>query len=116
MDLGFTQHHAAEWTVLEINGEIDIATAPLVSDTVHRLIEREGVEKLLLDLRGVAFLDAAGVGALVRAHKLLIARGERLRLTGLRPNIARVLHVTGVNRLFDIVTGFDTADRERSAG
>jgi anti-sigma B factor antagonist len=107
VDLGFAQHSAEGWTVLAISGEIDIATAPKVFAVVHQVIEGEGISRLLLDFSGVAFLDAAGVSALVRAHKILVERGERLRLTGLRPHVARVLRITGVATVFDIVPGLD---------
>jgi anti-anti-sigma factor len=44
----------------------------------------EAPEDVILDLSGVDFVDSCGIGALVVLHKRLIARGHRLKVSGLR--------------------------------
>jgi anti-anti-sigma factor len=41
-------------------------------------------DDVVLDLSRVSFVDSYGVGALVLLHKKLVARGHRLKVSGLR--------------------------------
>ena len=82
---------------LELSGEIDV-------DVRDELRAALGVAvttgaDVVIDLTRVSFIDASGVGALVRAHRRL--RGDHaLHLCGARPGIRRVLDITGVRGLF----------------
>jgi anti-anti-sigma factor len=60
------------------------------------------VRALLLDLDGVGFCDAAGVTALIRLHRAATQAEIRLVLTGLRPQVRRVLDLTGTSALIPI--------------
>ncbi|MDQ1396769.1 MAG: anti-sigma factor antagonist, partial [Acidimicrobiaceae bacterium] len=51
-------------------GEIDIATGPELVAQVDDLVAR-GARSVVLDLRGVRFMDARGLGALMAADSLL---------------------------------------------
>jgi anti-anti-sigma factor len=54
---------------------------------------------LVVDLRGVSFLDAAMLRALVRGCALLLAHQRRFALIRPRPLIWRTFVLTGLNRL-----------------
>src|SRR5215469_15558536 len=56
-----------------VTGELDIATARALR---HQLLEVASAhpERLVLDLGGLVFVDAAGVRALASAHRVLEAR------------------------------------------
>ena len=54
-------------TVLGVTGEIDVVSAPLLRDTALAQLNR-GVESLVIDLRGVTFIDSTGIGSLLRIH------------------------------------------------
>jgi anti-sigma B factor antagonist len=54
--------------VLRIDGDIDACTAPQLRERVLDLAGN-GTVHVIADLRGVGFLDSAGLGALVAARK-----------------------------------------------
>ncbi len=58
---------SADCAVLRIAGEVDVYTAPQLRECVIRLLA-DGVRHVIADLREVAFLDSAGLGALVGSH------------------------------------------------
>ena len=60
-----------------LDGEIDIATGPAIRRSLIAAIRGRNVH-LAVDMSGVAFIDAAGIGVLVDAAK-------RARRTGGRP-------------------------------
>ncbi|MER5889988.1 STAS domain-containing protein [Streptomyces sp. NPDC001941] len=102
------------WTVVRIEGELDLATSSLVREKVHEAVAA-GRRELVLDLSNVLFVDSSGVGVLIAARRLLRSCGGRLRLVlpargavdGSHVN--RVLAALGVRRLFDVYADADAA-------
>ena len=65
--------------VLRIDGDIDACTAPQLRERVLDLAGN-GTVHIIADLRGVGFLDSAGLGALVAARNELRGRAGSLML------------------------------------
>ncbi len=80
-------------------------TEDLVGAGVGRLRQRllvdflAGHRYLVLDLTAVDRIDATGLGVLVGARKRLRAGGGQLRLAAASGDVARVLHVTGLDKV-----------------
>jgi anti-anti-sigma factor len=82
--------------VLELFGELDMASAPALEREL-RLAERvEGVRTIVVDLSALHFLDTTGMSALVHA----VGRGRRANWTLglLRPSgqVERTLELSGL--------------------
>lgn len=84
---------------MRATGEIDIATVGTLRDALWAAPARP---VLRLDLSGVRLLSAAGVRALVAAHRRVRARGGMLILVDPTPTVERVLRVTGLHRVIPI--------------
>lgn len=76
-------------------GELDIATAPILLGAIDRLV-LDGQRDVRLNLSGLTFLDAAGLGALVAAAQQLAGLGGRLIVAGARGTPLRVLTIFGM--------------------
>ena len=76
-------------------GELDMATAPVVD---RRLIELRdaGFESLVVDLRGLTFMDSSGVHLLVDWTNRCAADGATFAVIDGGAAVQRVLEVTGV--------------------
>ncbi len=66
--------------VIEVVGELDVASAPLLRTTITRSLDGE-CGQVHLDLRQVTFVDAAGIQALARAQAEAVIRGACLEIT-----------------------------------
>jgi anti-anti-sigma factor len=64
-----------------------------------------GVTRLVINLEHVNYIDSAGLGTLIEAHRTVHATGGRLRLSNLGPNFKRALQIA---RLLDIFEIFST--------
>jgi anti-sigma B factor antagonist len=64
--------------VIEVVGEVDSYTAPLLEVCLSTQAGRPDVRRIEVDLRRVTSLGSAGVAALARAHRL--CRSNRARL------------------------------------
>ena len=103
--------------VLRIDGDIDAWTAPQLRERVRDLAG-SGTVHLIADLRGVGFLDSAGLGALVAARKELRGREGSLMLVAGAGRTVQVLRITGLTDAFALhscVLEAVTADRNWQA-
>ncbi len=91
---------------MRATGEVDIATVGVLRSALWAAPARP---LLRLDLSGVRLLSAAGVRALVAAHRRARARGGELVLVDPAPMVARVLHVTGLDRVIPVRAGATAA-------
>src|SRR5699024_12331149 len=57
---------------------------------------------LVVDMSGIAFFGACGVGALVAVHRELTRQGRHMALAEPAPIAARVLDVLDMAQLFDV--------------
>src|SRR3954451_20084137 len=93
-----TNVHGTEAT-LHLHGELDVATAPALRDTVVQLIS-EGRTALVFDCADLAFIDSTGLGVLIGARARCMAANGAVSLTGVKPALQRLLAVTGIQSLF----------------
>ncbi len=83
-------------------GDLDLATAEPLWEEIERLRER-GLNKLVLDLRGLTFLDSTGLRLLVRAKEEAEKDGAEFALIDGAQPVCRVLDITGLRGHFDFV-------------
>ncbi len=102
-DFRITLHHddATASATFAVTGELDLATASVLRDAATAaLAERPNV--LTLNLAGVSFCDAAGLGGLLDLREHAGAAGVRLRVAAVSPAVQRVLDATGTAPLFSL--------------
>ena len=85
---------------LELRGELDLWTS---HDAEERLVaEQEGHDCVVIDLRGVTFMGAAGLGLLVRAGHRTTAAGQRLTVVN-GPQLQRLMDLTDLGEMLAVV-------------
>ncbi|MEU9845219.1 STAS domain-containing protein [Actinomadura sp. NPDC048032] len=80
-------------------GELDIASSAAFGIELARLIGERGPD-VVVDVSGLTFCDARGLAALVAADDLARSRGGAVTLTAPRPQMAKILRLTGLDRRF----------------
>ncbi|MDO0914019.1 STAS domain-containing protein [Streptomyces sp. DT2A-34] len=96
-----------DWAVLEVSGELDLVTSPVMRQHIHDVVA-EGRHSLVLDLSEVMFCDSSGVGVLIAARRLIRSCQGSLRLilpaqgAADGSHVNRVLGALGVRRLFEV--------------
>jgi anti-sigma B factor antagonist len=87
---------------LRIEGEIDVATAPLLRESLLALVDG-GARRINLDLAAVGFVDSSGLGVLVGAlRKLEDNNGGRLRVENVQDGVRKVFEITGLGPMFGL--------------
>lgn len=88
-------------TVLHVAGELDLATADRLREQVRGCIGPE-VERLVLDLAGVEFVDVTGLGVFVEAQRISARHGGTVVLRRPRPMVLRMLDLLELNDAFEV--------------
>lgn len=92
--LEVTIGHAGEGTpFLILRGELDVSTAPKV-ETAVRQLEEQGSPLIVIDLRGLRFLDSSGLRLILEADGRARGEGRRLLVVPGPPEVQRVFRVT----------------------
>jgi anti-sigma B factor antagonist len=88
--------------LVEVRGEIDVATTPQLRAMLQQLTDDDSVCSLVVDLDGVDFIDSSGLGVLIGCARRLRSRGEarELHLVCTRVNLLRVFEITGLDGVF----------------
>jgi anti-sigma B factor antagonist len=79
--------------VVEVEGEVDVLTAPRLGAAVD---DDEGFDELIIDLSKVPFMSSVGLGLISRLHRQLKRRRAGLALVGVQADVLRLLEVTGL--------------------
>ena len=87
-------------------GELDLYTVPRFRQALAGLAWGSQV---VIDMSGVAFIDSAGVGALVGGVRRIRDRGGDVAVACPRPGLRRLLHTIGVDRLVTVAEDVEQA-------
>ena len=94
--------------VLQVTGEVDVYTAPMLRDQIRELAAK-GAVHLIADLGGVDFLDSTGLGALVGGLKRLREASGSLALVISTPRILRIFQITGLTKALAVQRSVEDA-------
>jgi len=97
---------SADATLLEVEGEFDLAVAERVQEAIEEAAET--VKLAIVNLSDCEFIDPAGVAVLVRAHSKLLGEGRRMVVCCATDQVERMLELTG---LADDPWVFDNLDQ-----
>lgn len=89
-------HDGAGRSRLAVIGELDHDTSAGLAEAIADIAGQDGIVEVVVDLRQVSFLAAAGVRALLRGGLAASARGCAYRVVNAHGIVHQVLKVSGV--------------------
>lgn len=90
--------HPGVPVLAEIGGEIDIASAPCLRETLLVAIRRHGPE-ICVDLRGVTFLDCSAVNVLLATARRARLEGGQLQVIHPSAQAWRLITILGLQHV-----------------
>ena len=89
--------------VLEIRGEIEVFSLPLLQRKAEACLG--GADQVIMDLKGLTYIDSAGLGFLVNFNDRLQTRDQRLALSNLQPHVEKTFRIMHLDKILDIRQG-----------
>jgi anti-sigma B factor antagonist len=87
---------------VRLSGELDLATAPTADARLRELVS-EGARTLVLDLRGLSFIDSSGLSLFLAWARTTREAGIGYSLIPGAPSVQRVFAIAGVEALLPFV-------------
>lgn len=87
-------------TVLGLEGELDMGSAPDLLAVADDVLARGGSD-IVLDLSELEFVDSSGLSTLLLLSRRVAALGGTVTLRSPSARVEQVLQVTGLARYFD---------------
>ena len=90
--------------VIAPTGELDLSGAAVLEDELDRLAAEPELGTVVLDLRGLEFMDSSGLRLVVLADMRAREAGRRFALVKGAETVHRVLEITRMSDRLDFVT------------
>src|SRR5438270_4666192 len=87
--------HDDDRVVLSLDGELDMASAPLLQQAIED-VELAGKPMVVLDLQRLEFIDSTGLRIILSARKRCAERDQELAVTRGSQQVERLLIVIGM--------------------
>jgi sulfate permease, SulP family len=91
-----TRRQNQQISIIHVEGELFFGAADLFQDQVRRLAEDENIRVFILRMKNARHLDATSVLALQQLLDYLRRTGRHLLISGISPDVSRVLRNSGV--------------------
>jgi anti-sigma B factor antagonist len=106
VDLVIENASSGSWTVVRVAGELDLHTSPQLRDHVFAMLG-DAPSHLALDLSAVEFMDSSSLGMLITCLKRVRERDGEMVLVGVSGSPMKVLTLTGLDKVFELVGSLD---------
>jgi anti-sigma B factor antagonist len=103
-DFDLTIEHRGDFVLVALSGELDISTGLRLQESLERIAE-EKPERIVIDLRGLQFMDSTGLRILIGADARAREEGRHVALVRGNDMVQRVLQVTRLDEQLEIVDG-----------
>jgi len=85
-----------------IKGEIDIYSIEKFRETIENQIKTQ-VPEIILDCSELSYMDSTGMGVLIELRNKTKEMGQKIVMLNPRPNIKKLLTLTGVDKIIEVI-------------
>jgi len=89
-------------TLISLKGEVDIYSIGKFRESIEDKIRTQAPE-IILDCTELSYMDSTGMGVLIELRNKAKDMGQKIIMMNPRPNIKKLLNITGVDKIIDII-------------
>jgi anti-sigma B factor antagonist len=108
VNLKLGHYHKDGIEVIDVEGEIDVYTAPRLRELLIDLVSKN-TYKFVVNMEKVEFLDSTGLGVLVGGLKRMRTYDGSLDVVCTQQRIRQLFRITGLTKVFGIYETVDQA-------
>ena len=82
-----------------MTGELDESAAGYTRDFLEALFDKEPINKVVMDLSDLSFMDSTGIGVLIGRFKILKSRGISIMIANPSKVVDKILTLSGIYEL-----------------
>ena len=93
--------------------ELDHHLADEMREVIDDIIDKRGVDRVIIDFSKVDFMDSAGIGLIMGRYKKIRDIGD-ICVVGINESIKRILLISGLHKIVDIYDNLCDAVRKQN--
>lgn len=94
--------------IVYMMGELDHHSAEEVRNKIDDRLDRDGVNKLVLDFTNVTFMDSSGIGVVIGRYKKISLKKGIVAIANVNNSVKRVFDLSG---MFKIIKLYDNIEQ-----
>lgn len=95
--------------IVYLNGELDHHTAEEVRIKIDDRLDRDNINKLILDFSNVSFMDSSGIGVVIGRFKRISLKRGSICITNVKESVKRVFELSGMFKIIKLYNNTDEA-------
>ncbi len=100
--------------IIDVSGEMDLYNSYKLKELVMKMLEKK-VERYIINLQGVDYIDSSGIGALIYICSTLKKMNLRLTITNIHGSVKKVIELTKLMGYFPISATIEDAIKQMEA-
>ena len=98
--------------IISLNAELDHHLADEMREVIDDIIDKRGVDRVIIDFSKVDFMDSAGIGLIMGRYKKIRDNGD-ISVVGANESIKRILLISGLHKIVYIYDNlYDAVKKE----
>ncbi|MBU5591050.1 anti-sigma F factor antagonist [Clostridium sp. MSJ-4] len=93
--------------IVSLMGELDHHSAEEVRAKIDDRLDRDKINRLVMDFSGVTFMDSSGIGVVIGRYKKLLARNGEICVVEVKDRVKKVFELSG---MFKIIKHYNTLE------
>lgn len=88
--------------ILQVNGDVDLYNWGELKKAIFEQLEDDSVKSLVVDMKGIEYMDSSGIGALVSGRKKAKTAGKEFGLVNINDDVMNILRLATLDQFFKI--------------
>lgn len=93
--------------IVTLMGELDHHSSEEVRNKIDDRLDRDKINKLVLNFSGVSFMDSSGIGVVIGRYKKLSTKNGLVCVAEVNGSVKKVFELSG---MFKIIKAFDNVE------
>ncbi|RME92564.1 MAG: anti-sigma factor antagonist [Candidatus Hydrogenedentota bacterium] len=88
--------------ILQVDGDVDLYNWGDLKKAIFEQLDQDSVKSLIVDMKGVSYMDSSGIGALVAGRKKAKTSGKNFALVNISEDVMNILRLATLDQFFTI--------------
>lgn len=95
--------------IVSLIGELDHHNAEEVRVKIDDRIDRDNIKKVILNFKGVSFMDSSGIGVVIGRYKKVQSKDGKICVAQISRAADKVFEISGMYKIIDLYEDIEEA-------
>lgn len=100
------------YLIVHLEGELDHHSAEEVRRKIDSEYYDKGLTNMVLNFRGLNFMDSSGIGLVMGRYKNCNEQGGKVSIVNIGPNLEKILQMSGLMKIINVYPSIEEAIKD----